>query len=285
MFKSYIFYHFLRTAILGAFILSVIFFSVQFVRLSGILLGIPLKDFFGFFISWSVYYTYFFLPDGVILATASLMNSLKEKRLIHVFYSFGISDLKILYFFSIPFISLYLVMIVLSGTLIEEKVAFIRKNLLFKYQDSFFREVPVRTFVGFGGAVIYVDGRRGKKYENVFFKFRDITILSKELEYKGKGVFLFEHGTVITEEESLFIVSFERYILNLRQFEKKGLRKKRVKESIAVNVANVLITPFLFLGIFFICLKICTRVSHFYGTVASFIILHMLIIFAVKVLL
>ncbi|GAB6065837.1 LptF/LptG family permease [Aquifex pyrophilus] len=285
MLRSYIFYHFLRTSFLGAFLLSVILFSLQFVRLSGILLGVPLKDFLGFFTVWSVFYTYFFLPDGVILATASLINSLKERRLVHVFYSFGISDLKILYFFSFPFVALYLLLVSLSGTLIEEKVAFVRKNLLFKYQDSFFREVPVKTFVGFGGAVIYVDEREGDRYKNVFFKFRDITILSRELEYKGKGVFLFKRGTVITEEESLFIVGFERYTLNLRQFEKKGLREKRVRESVAINVANAVITPILFLGVFFFCLKFCTRVSHFYGAVAFFIILHQLIIFAVKVLL
>ncbi|RUM27908.1 MAG: hypothetical protein DSY42_09250, partial [Aquifex sp.] len=218
-------------------------------------MGLPLEDLLGFLLVWSVFYTYFFLPDGIILATAFLINSFKERKLIQVFYSFRISESRLLYFFFIPFLSIYLLLVGFSQTLLEEKVAFVRKNLVYKFQESFFKEIPTKTFINFGGVVIHAEGRSGNKLRNIFFKFGEITILAENLEYKGNGLFEFTKGTVITEEEKIFVIQFEKYLLNIRQFEKKGLREKRLRESKFINIANTLITPFLFLGVFYICLR------------------------------
>jgi len=285
MLKGYIFYRFVRTTFISSFLLSLILFTLQFTRLGTILLGLPLEDLLGFLLVWSVFYTYFFLPDGIVIATGFLINSFKERKLLHVFYSFRVSERKLLYFFFIPFLSIYLLLVGFSQTLLEEKVAFVRKNLVYKFQESFFKEIPPKTFINLGGVVIHAEGRTGNKLRNIFFKFGEITILAKGLEYKGNGLFEFTRGTVITEEEKIFVIQFEKYLLNVRQFEKKGLREKRLRESKFINIANTLITPFLFLGVFYICLRKCNKITHLYVLVSAFILFHQIIVFILKILL
>jgi len=285
MLRGYIFYKFLKTAFAVSFVLSLILFSLQWTRLGGVLLGVPLKDALGFFLVWSVYYTYFFLPDGALIASASLLFHFKEKRLLHVFYSFRISNAKLLSFFSIPFLSLWVLLLLFSQTLLEEKVAFVRKNLIHKFQDTFFSQIPPRSFVRLGDLVLYADQRRGESLLGVFFHLGDMTVLAGELTYRGGGVFEFKDGSLITRDDKLFLIRFERYTLSLRQVEKKHLREKRVRESKAVNLANVALSPLLFLSSFWLCLRYCARPTHLYILSASLLVLHQLFIFSVKLLL
>ncbi|NPB08180.1 MAG: LptF/LptG family permease [Aquificae bacterium] len=286
MLAAFIFYRFLRLSFLAALVLALILLSLQITRLSNILLGLPPQDLAVFFTVWLVSYTYFFLPDGVILSTASLVFYFKEKKLLHVLYSFRISDLRLLSFFLRPFVVIFVLLVALHGTVLEEKVAFIRKNLLFEYKEKLFRDVPPGTFLRLGNIVLHVEEKEGEKLKKVFFRFGNLTILASSLEYRGGGLFLFREGTVITQEEDkYFLVSFREYLLNLKQFEKKELREKRLKESRLVNITNAFLSPFLFGGVFWVCLRFCSRVSHLYFTVALFVVLHQLVVFVVKVLL
>ncbi len=283
MLRSYIFYRFIRLTFLTAFVLSLILLSLQLSRLSSVLMGLPLEDVIGFILLWVVFYTYFFLPDGVILATAGILMNFKENRLLHVFYSFRISNLKLFSFFLTGFLVVFLILGGFSRTLIEEKVAFVRKNLIFKYQDKLFSELPVNTFVRFGGMVVHVQEKKGNELRGVFFKFGDLIILAESLRYEGRGVFVFKKGTVFTEEEGKpLILKFKEYTLNVRQFYKKDLRKNKVRESIMVNYVNTVVSIPLFLLSFWFCLFRCSRVTRFYLFVVLGIILHQLIIFLVK---
>ncbi len=246
-------------------------------------MGLPLEDVGGFILLWVVFYTYFFLPDGVILATAGILMNLKENRLLHVFYSFRISNLRLFSFFLTGFLVVFLILGGFSRVLIEEKVAFVRKNLIFKYQDKLFSELPVNTFVSFGGMVVHVQERRGNELRGVFFKFGDLIILAESLKYEGGGVFVFRRGTVFTEEEGKpLLLRFREYTLNVRQFYKKELRRSRVRESIMVNYVNTAISVPLFLFSFWFCLFRCSRMTRFYLFVALGIIFHQFVIFLVK---
>lgn len=283
MLRSYIFYRFIRLTFLTAFVLSLILLSLQLSRLSSVLMGLPLEDVGGFILLWVVFYTYFFLPDGVILATAGILMSLKENRLLHVFYSFRISNLRLFSFFLTGFLVVFLILGGFSWTLIEEKVAFVRKNLIFKYQDKLFSELPVNTFIRFGGMVVHVQERRGSELKGVFFKFGDLIILAESLKYEGSGVFVFKKGTVFTEEEGKpLLLRFKEYTLNVRQFYKKELRENRVRESIMVNYVNTAVSIPLFLFSFWFCLFRCSRMTRFYLFVALGIIFHQFVIFLVK---
>jgi len=285
MLRSYIFYRFVRNTLLTAFILSLILLTLQLTRLSKVLFGIPFKDFLGFLTVWNAYYTYFFIPEGVILSTFFLIKHFKDKKLLHVFYSFRISNLKLFLYFSLPFLAFFLIGISLSNTLLEEKVAFTRKNMIFKLQERFFKEVPSGTFVSFGGVVLHAEKRWENTLKDIFFKFGNITILSKSLEYKGKGVFKFKRGTVITEEENYFVVKFKDYTLNLKQFQKKKLRERRLRESKIVNYVNIVTLPIFFLLSFTVALRFCHGGLSYYAFTSLFIILHQLIIFVVKLML
>ncbi|AAC06778.1 LptF/LptG family permease [Aquifex aeolicus] len=285
MLRAYIFYRLVKNTLLTAFILSLILLTLQLTRLSNVLFGIPFKDFMGFLVVWNAYYTYFFIPEGVILSTFFLMKHFKDKKLLHVFYSFRISDFRIFLYCSIPFLTFFLISALLSNTLLEEKVAFTRKNMLFKLQEKFFSEVPAGTFVSFGAVVLHAEKREGNTLKEAFFKFGDITVLSEYLKYKGNGVFEFRRGTVITEEENYFVVKFNEYTLNLKQFQKKKLREKRLKESKVVNYVNVATLPLFFFLSFTVALKFCHGGLSYYAFASLFIVVHQLIIFVVKLML
>jgi len=285
MLKAYIFYRFVKNTLLTAFILSLILLTLQLTRLSNVLFGIPFKDLLGFLVVWNTFYTYFFIPEGVILSTVFLLKHFKDKKLLHVFYSFSISDKRLFLYFLIPFFVFFLVNISLSGILLEEKVAFTRKNMLFKLQEKFFGDVPAGTFVSFGGVVIHAEKKEGNTLKDTFFKFNGITVLSKALEYKGKGVFEFRSGTVITEEENYFVVKFKNYTLNLKQFQKKKLRKKRLEESKVINYVNTLTLPVFFILSFLTALKFCHGGLSYYAFTSLYIVIHQLIIFIVKLML
>jgi len=286
MLAAFIFYRFIKLSFLTALVLALILLSLQITRLSNVLLGLPPEDIAIFFVVWLSFYTYFFLPDGVVLSTASLVFYFKEKRLLHVLYSFRVSNLKLFFFFLKPFLLILLLLFSLHGTMLEEKVSFIRKNLLFEYKEKLFRDIPPDTFLRMDNVVLHVEEKERNELLKVFFRFGNLTILAESLEYKGGGVFYFRNGTVLTlEEGKYFLVKFREYVLNLKQFEKKKLREKRLKESRYVNITNFLVSPFLFVGAFVLCLYRCSRVSHLYITVAFFIILHQLVVFIVKVLL
>ena len=283
MLGSYVFYRFIRQSFLTAFVLSLVLLSLQLSRFGSIFMSLPPSEVLKFSLLWVVFYTYFFLPDGVILATASGLMHFKENKLLHVFYSFRISNLRLFSFFLSGFLVIFLILGGFSTTLLEEKVAFVRKNLIFKYQDRLFNELPTNTFVVLGDVVVHVQEREGNELRNIFFKFGNLIVLAESLRYEGNGVFFFKKGTVFTEEEGKpLLLRFKEYTLNVNQFYKTELRKDRIRESIAINYANTLLSIPFFLLSFWFCLFRCSRATHFYLFVSFTIILHQLIIFLVK---
>jgi len=284
--QAYVLYRFLKTVFASAFVLSLILLSLQLARLGSVLFGLPPADALGFLLVWSTFYTYFFLTEGVIVATASLLFFFKEKRLLHVFYAFRLSNARIFTFFAVPFLLVWLLSAGLSGVLLEEKVAFVRKNLLLKYTERLFRELPPGQFIRVGKLVLHAKEREGNELRFVFFKTEGLTVTARRLRYEGSGRFRFFDGHILTEENGrYFLVAFAEYELNARQFERKKLRAKRVRESKAVNYANALSMPFFFAAAFWLCLKGCTRLTHAYALTAVLIVLHQLLVFTVKLLL
>ncbi len=267
-----------------ALLLAFILLMVQIFRIGFILFGLPVTSSVPFFIVWFVYYTFFFLPDGMIAAVASGVYELKEKRLLHVLYSFHISPLKIFTLFALPVSILFLLSAVLSFVLFEEHVSFARRGLLIQYKDRIFENIPEKTFLDTGGVVAYVEDKSKGELRNIFLKYRNIYILAKRAKYEGGGRFLFEKGSLLTyERNKYFLMEFDRYWLDTEEFLSAELREKKIHKERIRNVVNTLsIIPF-YLFSFFGALKICKTHTQVYYLIAFGIILHQLILFAVKI--
>ncbi len=283
MLRDLIFWKVTKTAYLTAIVLALMLLVVQIYRLSFIIVGLPLSNSVPFFISWLVYYSFFFIPDGITLATAVTLYDLKERKLLQVFESFQISTLRVLYLFALPVGVFTAIGLVLSFFLFEERVSLARKSLLIKYKDRVLENIPERTFLEVGDLVIYVRNREGGTLKGVFLKYRDSFVLANRAVYRKGGRFSFGKGYLITKERGkYFLISFESYRLDTEESFSAGLRKKRIAKEKVLNLVNVSTIPFLFLTAFLGTLKLCRTHLQVYYLVALCVILHQILMFSLK---
>ncbi len=286
MLLSFLAWKITKITYLTALTLAFILMMVQIFKIGFILFGLPASASAPFFLVWFVYYTFFFIPDGVIVSTALVLYELKEKKLLHVLYSFHLSPYRLLLFFSLPALAFFFISLALTPFLFEEHVSFARRGLLIQFKDKIFENIPERTFLSSVDLVIYTGRKKGKTLENIFLKYKDTYILSREAIYKGKGRFLFRQGSLLTKEKGKYLVmEFKEYYLDTEEYITAGIRERKVLEGKMLNLTNSLLVLPLFFISFFGALRFCKTHLQVYLLITVCIILHQLIVFAVKLIL
>ncbi len=284
MLKLLILWKVVKTSFLIAFIFSLILFTVQIFHFGFVIFGLPPETSFPFFIGWFSYYTYFFLVDGLIAGTALTLFELKERKLLHIIYSFKKSPLYIFGIFTIPASLIFIITATFAPFVYEERVAFMKKVLALEYKDRLFSNTPEKTFFGTKDTVIYVEKKRENILESVFFKHHDTEIVAQRAEYLGEGKFEFIKGSFVTKEKEKFLIlEFERYVLDTEEDVFLKLREKRLRRDLIINAVNILMTPIFFFLSFFFTLKVCKTHTQVNYLIALLIILHQIIINTVKV--
>ncbi len=284
MLRALIFWRITKITYLTALTLATVLLVVQIYRLSFILIGLPLSDSIPFFISWFVYYSFFFIPDGIALATALTLYDLKEKKLLQVMQSFQISPLKIFSLFLLPVGVFSALGLIFSFLLFEEQVSFARKGLFIKYKDKALESLPERTFLEIGDLVVYVRDREEGSLRGVFLKYRNMIVVAESATYEGGGRFSFRKGYLVTkEQDKYFLIRFETYRLDTEERFSADIRKKRISRDRIMNLANMMSIPLLF-GIAFLgSMKVCRTHIQVYYLVALCVILHQIALFALKI--
>jgi lipopolysaccharide export LptBFGC system permease protein LptF len=171
-----------------AFLLSFLLIAVQLFRLGNVVFGLPPTMSVPFIFLWFSNYSLFFIPDGAFVASASLALWLKERKLLQVIYSFGISPLRVLGYLLLPALAFTILQLLFSHTLHEEKVAFARKNLLLKYKERVINNLSEKTFFRTQSLVIYAEKREAGGFKNLFFKHKDLTVLAHKALSPEKGL-------------------------------------------------------------------------------------------------
>jgi len=283
MLQSLVLWKVTKTAYLTALIMALLIFAVQIFRLGFILFGLPPESSIPFFLIWFVFYGFYFLPDGIFLATALTTYELKEKRLTHVLYSFHLSPFKLLRIFLTPALVFLLLGSVLSYFIIEEYVAFATRGLLVQYKDRIFENVPVKTFVEAGNVVVYIRERDGKELKGIFLKYKDTQVVAHKAIYEGAGRFVFEDGSLITRERGKYLLMrFDTYRLNTEEFLVPRISEETVRRDRILNAFNTIMIPFLSAVAFFGALRFCRTHTHLYVLISVGLIIHQLTIFAMK---
>ncbi len=284
MLRALILWKVTRNTYIIALTLAFILLMVQIFKIGFILFGLPLTSSVPFFLVWFVYYGFFFIPDGLITAVATAVYELKEKRLLHVLYSFHISPLQLLGYFALPVLFFLVLSGVFSQVLYEEHVSFARRGLLIQYKDRLFENMPEKTFLSSGDVVVYAGKKDGRELRDVFLKYKDTHILADRAVYEGRGRFLFERGSLLTRERGkYFLMEFRRYWLDTEEFLTAEIREKRVRRGKILNAANTLSIIPAFLFVFVGVLKFCRSHTQVYYLIALTIVLHQLFLFGVKV--
>jgi hypothetical protein len=284
MLRSLILWRITKTAYLTALLMAFIIFAVQIFRLGFVLFGLPPESSFPFFLVWFVFYGFYFLPDGLFLATALTAYELKEKRLLHVLYSFQLSPIKVAKIFLIPAAIFFFLYGSLSYLLVEEHVGFVTRGLLIQYKDRLFENIPVKTFMDAGNVVVYVRDREGNVLKDIFLKYKNIQVIARRARYEGAGRFVFEKGSLLTEEKGKYLLmKFDTYRLDTEEFLVARISKKIMNRDRILNGINTLtIIPFSLIALIG-SLRFCRSHTQLYVVITGLLIFHQLILFAVKV--
>ncbi len=284
MLRSLIVWKITYIAYATAFLIAFLLIAIQIFRLGNIIFGLPPSTSLSFLFLWLGNYSLFFLPDGVFAASVITAFWLKERKLLHVIYSFGISPKRLLLYVLLPSLLFTLLQLSFSFTLHEEKVAFTRKSLLLKHKDRLIENLPPKTFFRTGNVVIYAENKGRGGFRNLFFKSGNLTVLAREAVYEGNEVFTFYRGSLLTRESGKFLLTeFEKYRLDLKEESQRiGYRKERVRRGIAMNLINSLTTvPMGALG-FLITLRFISSYLRSYYLIAAGIVIHQLLMMLVK---
>ncbi len=283
MLQSLVLWKVTRTAYLTALVMALLIFAVQIFRLGFILFGLPPESSIPFFLIWFVFYGFYFLPDGIFLATALTAYELKEKKLTHVLYSFHLSPVRLLKLFLVPALFFVFLGSILSYYIVEEYVAFTTRGLLIQYKDRIFENIPVKTFVEAGNVVVYIRERDGNELKGIFLKYKNTQVLADRARYQGAGRFLFEDGSLITKEKGKYLLMrFDTYRLNTEEFLVPRISKETMKRDRILNAFNTLMIPLLAVTAYFGALRFCRTHTHLYALISLGLILHQLAIFAMK---
>ncbi len=273
-----------KATYLTAFLLAFILLMIQIFRVGFIIFGLPPSSSLSFFLTWFVYYGFFFIPDGILVATALTLSDMKERKLLNVLYSFHMSPGKVFLLFARPVLLFFLLSLAASFFLFEEQVSFAYRGLFIQYKDRILENIPERIFLSTGDVVVYATRKEEDELRNVFLKYRNIQVIADRAEYKGKGRFLFERGSLLTKEEGrYFLMEFDRYWLDTEEFLSAEIREKRVRKERILNLVNTLTIIPLFLLSFYGVMRVCRTHVEVYYLIAFGFVLHQLLMFSLKI--
>ncbi len=284
MLKGLIFWKFTYISYLVAFLLAFMLIAVQIFRLGNVIFGLPPDKSLPFLFLWFSNYSLFFVPDGVFVAGVFIAFWLKERKLLQVIYSFGISPLRIASYILVPSLAFFLLQLAFSHTLNEERVAYARKSLILHYKDRIIQNLSEKTFLRTESLVIYAEKKEKGAFRNLFFKHKDLTVLAQRAVYRGDEEFLFEKGSVLTREAGKFLLTeFESYRLNLGgNISNIKYRESRAKRSIVTNILNSFMTVPMGIGGFLITLRYVNTHLRSYYLMAGGVILHQIVMLLIK---
>ncbi len=219
----------------------------------------------------------------MVVSTIYNVFTLKEKKLLHIMYSFGIESKKILVYILRGTISVFIVGFISAFLLHEEDLNFARNILLIHHQEKVMKTLPEKTFYNMGGFVIYVGEKEGRKLNDVFFRYKDFTVIAGEAVYEGKGRFRFKGGSLIVKMEGkYFITFFDNYTLDTIRIVSPKKRELRISKERIYNLVNIFTSlPLTLLG-FFIAIRILRYHTHIYYASAVMIILKEIFMFVFK---
>ncbi|MEN3033891.1 MAG: hypothetical protein ABDH18_02735 [Aquificaceae bacterium] len=231
---------------LGSFIsfaLCAVFFVLQVAKLDFLLISLPIKESFMFFLSWFFYHYVYFLPVCLTLAYAFLLFELKKSSKLKILASFYQSETTI-YLKTLTFIMPLLILIAISGILFTSRdLSYIRKRLSMEHYSKIITSVPSGTFRTADEFTIYIGSKNANTMQEVFFDFSEGTVLARSARLIGDEI-LFERGSILLRREgSVYSVEFERYRLNLGTVAK--IKRKDPMPERIIALLNSLSAPLM----------------------------------------
>jgi hypothetical protein len=239
---------------------SLLFFfftlAVQLFNTFHLLFTMPLGEALLFLLLLGIYTYILALSLSMFVAGGNLIYQLKEHKIFYVFYTFGVSDRKILLPLQLALVVLSLVGAAAAYVANYQKVSHVSKYLKFQFGKQILLTVPPRSFFAERELSFFFERREGNRFYRVVVKTGDEIVTAKEARLTPEGFLLLKKNSLFTSVAGYnVIMRSDEYKVGLGGgFFYKPPRKKFIKDA-AFGVALFLFPPLVFPLFFFLLLR------------------------------
>lgn len=195
------------------------------------------------------------LGASIFIAAADFIQTLKEGKVFHILYTFGISEKKVLNLLwkIIFFIS---ALGILSSTFINyQKISYLLKYIKFEYSQKFLLTVPPDSFASKEGFSFFYTQKDGNTFENIVMKIDKKLITAKRAQFNNNGTLVLKQTSVfVFNPSNIRWMDSKKYIFSLQGSFTYHPKPKRFLENMLFLIGlfsfPILIFPFFFYVIF-----------------------------------
>ena len=280
LFHNYLTAKFLRNLILISLFFGVLIFVAQLFPV------IHLLNFGGGIVCLVLIAIHTFvlsLGIAIFIAAADFIQTLKENRVFHILYTFGVSEKKVLNLLwkIIFFIS---ILGILSSPFINyQKISYVLKHIKFQYSQRFLLTVPPDSFASKGEFSFFYTQKDENTFENVVMRVDKKLITAKSAQ-------LSDNGTLILNQTSVFVfnspnirwMESQKYIFPLQGSFTYHPKPKKFLENMLFTTGLFLFPTIVFPFFFYLIFRRVKTKMKAYIWAILFVIIQFTVALAVK---
>ena len=239
---------------------SLLFFlftlAVQLFNTFHLIVTMPLGDALLFLLLLGIYTYILSIALSMFVAGGNLIYRLKEHKIFHTFYTFGISDRRILLPLQLAVVVLSLVGAAAAYVANYQKVSHVSKYLKFQFGKQVLLTVPPRSFFSERELSFFFERREGNHFYHVIVKTGDEIVTARSARLTSDGLLLLKKNSLFTSVSGYnVIMKSDEYKVGLGgSFLYKPPRKKFLKDA-AFGVALFVFPLPVFPLFFFLLLR------------------------------
>ena len=185
------------------------------------------------------------------LVSANLIYELKEHRIFHVLFTFGVSEKRAMKTLWRSILVLSLLGILVSPIINYQRISHITKYLKVKFGERILLTIPPKSFLTEEDFSFFFLKRSGNRFEKVVVQSGSDTATAKEAELKSNGLLVLKSCSLFSKQKdfSTYMES-ERYILSLGGKYTYTLPKRKLLKN-ALFLASLFLFPILVFPFYF----------------------------------
>ena len=232
LFRWYLISHFLKRLVAFSFLFAVLVIVFQLFQTVYLIFSLPLELVLSYLLLLVIFTFFLSLAFAVMPALADTLFYLKEYRLLHTFYSFGISQSKIVKTLIIP---LFLVAILgssLSLVINYQKLSYLTKFLKFKFSEKVLLTLPPKSFQSFDQLSVFFEDREGNKFRKIVIKIGEDIATAREGKLLPNGILVLEDASLFSRQGNFYtLMNTQRYTLNIVEKPTLSWKTKKFWEN------------------------------------------------------
>lgn len=256
LFTDYLIKSYLKSLLSVSVLFFLFILSIQLFNTLHLLFTMPLKDSLLFLLLIGIYTFVLSLSLSVFVAGGNLIYHLKEHKIFHTFYTFGVSDKRILLPLQLAIATISVTGAVVSYFVNYQKVSHVSKYLKFQFGKQVLLTIPPRSFFAEKELSFFFDKREENRFYRVVVKIGDEIVTAKSAQLTPKGFLVLEKTSLFTSTAGYnVIMKSDEYKVGLgNSFLYKPPAKKFLKNAL-FGVAMFTFPLFVFPLFFFLLLK------------------------------